>query len=41
VLAALIERVIAHPDDDAALDRIAHEVEEITRAFPAPGIAIV
>jgi glycine hydroxymethyltransferase len=40
VLAELIERVIAHPDDDGALARIAHEVEEITRSFPAPGIAI-
>jgi glycine hydroxymethyltransferase len=40
VLAALIERVIAQPDDDGSLARIAGEVEEITRSFPAPGIAI-
>jgi glycine hydroxymethyltransferase len=40
VLAELIERVIAQPDEDGSLARIAGEVEEITRSFPAPGIAI-
>jgi glycine hydroxymethyltransferase len=39
-LAGFIERVIARPDDEGLLDRIACEAEEITRAFPAPGIAI-
>jgi glycine hydroxymethyltransferase len=40
VLAELIERVIAQPSEDGSLARIAGEVEEITRSFPAPGIAI-
>jgi glycine hydroxymethyltransferase len=39
-LATFIERVIARPDDEAMLERVAHEVEEVTRAFPAPGISI-
>jgi glycine hydroxymethyltransferase len=38
VLAGLIERVVAAPHDDPALERVAREVDELTRGFPAPGI---
>jgi glycine hydroxymethyltransferase len=38
VLAALIERVVAAPHDDPALERIAREVDELTAGFPTPGI---
>jgi glycine hydroxymethyltransferase len=41
MLADFIARVVAQPDDEASLERIAREVEEVTRGFPAPGIAIV
>jgi glycine hydroxymethyltransferase len=41
ILAEFIERVIARPDDEALLEHVAREVEEVTRAFPAPGIAIL
>jgi glycine hydroxymethyltransferase len=40
-LSGFIERAIARPDDEALLDRIAAEVEEVVREFPAPGIAMV
>jgi glycine hydroxymethyltransferase len=39
-LAALIERVVAAPQDGPALERTAREVDELTRAFPAPGIPV-
>ena len=39
MLAGLIERVLAAPHDDPALERVAREVDEITRGFPAPGIS--
>lgn len=41
VLAGFIQRVVAAPGDEAELERVAREVEEVTRGFPAPGIAIV
>jgi glycine hydroxymethyltransferase len=40
VLAGFIQRVVAAPNDDAEIERVAREVEEVTRGFPAPGIAI-
>ncbi|HTV24492.1 MAG TPA: serine hydroxymethyltransferase [Polyangiaceae bacterium] len=40
VLAGLIDRVVASPQDDPALERVAREVDEITRGFPAPGITV-
>jgi glycine hydroxymethyltransferase len=41
VLAGFIQRVVAAPNDEAEIERVAREVEEVTRGFPAPGIAIV
>lgn len=41
VLAGCIERVLAAPDDEAELARVAREVEDVTSGFPAPGLAIV
>jgi glycine hydroxymethyltransferase len=37
-IAAWIDEVVANVDDEATLDRIAHEVAEYCKAFPAPGI---
>ena len=39
-IAAWIDRVIDHADDEAELGRIKQEVAEFCRAFPAPGIRI-
>jgi glycine hydroxymethyltransferase len=39
-IAAWIDRVIDHADDEAELARIKQEVAEFCRAFPAPGIRI-
>jgi glycine hydroxymethyltransferase len=41
VLAGFIQRVVVAPHDEAEIERVAREVEEVTRSFPAPGIAIV
>jgi glycine/serine hydroxymethyltransferase len=37
-IAAWMNRVIASPDD-ATADKVAGEVRELTRKFPAPGIS--
>ena len=39
-IAAWMNQAIVHIEDAAALDRIAGEVREFCRAFPAPGLAI-
>jgi glycine hydroxymethyltransferase len=39
-IAKWIDDAISHVDDEAALNRIAAEVAEMCRNFPAPGIAI-
>jgi glycine hydroxymethyltransferase len=41
IIAELIGRVIAAPDEASELERISHEVAEVARDFPAPGLAIV
>jgi glycine hydroxymethyltransferase len=41
LVAGLIARVIAAPDDTHGLERVAAEVAELVRAFPAPGLGIV
>ena len=37
-IAAWIDEVVANVDDEATLDRIANEVAEYCKAFPAPGV---
>ena len=37
-IAAWMDQVIAHIDDEAAIARVSGEVREFCRAFPAPGI---
>jgi len=39
-IAAWIEEVIAHIDDEATIARVAGEVREHCRSFPAPGVII-
>jgi len=41
LIAGLIARVIAAPDEAAQLQRVSLEVAEVARAFPAPGLAMV
>ena len=37
-IAALFAEALDHVDDEEALDRIAGQVREMVRAYPAPGI---
>ena len=37
-IAGWLETIIASPDDETIADRVANEIREFTRAFPAPGI---
>lgn len=39
-IGAWIDEVITHVDDEAALDRIALEVNDLCRSFPAPGLLL-
>ena len=39
-LAAWMDQVVAAPEDEALLARIAGEVKELCRSFPAPGIPV-
>jgi glycine hydroxymethyltransferase len=39
-LAAFIDQVVAAPGDDALIARIAGEVKEMCRGFPAPGLRV-
>jgi glycine hydroxymethyltransferase len=39
-IAAWIDEVIAHVDDDGVAARVAAEVSEFCRSFPAPGVAL-
>lgn len=39
-LAAFMDQVVAAPGDEALLKRVAAEVKEMCRAFPAPGLRI-
>ncbi|HXZ89395.1 MAG TPA: serine hydroxymethyltransferase [Candidatus Binataceae bacterium] len=39
-IAAWMDEVIAHVDDEAAIARVSGEVREFCRAFPAPGITV-
>jgi glycine hydroxymethyltransferase len=39
-LAGFMDRVVAAPDDEKLLDRVAAEVKELCKAFPAPGILV-
>jgi glycine hydroxymethyltransferase len=39
-VAAWMDEVIAHIDDDAAISRVGADVREFCRAFPAPGILL-
>jgi glycine hydroxymethyltransferase len=39
-LATFIDQVVAAPTDDALVTRIASEVKEMCRAFPAPGLRV-
>jgi glycine hydroxymethyltransferase len=39
-IAAWIDEVVKAPADEAVLGRIAREVEELCKSFPAPGLAI-
>jgi glycine hydroxymethyltransferase len=39
-MAAFIDQVVAAPADDALLARIAGEVKEMCRGFPAPGLRV-
>jgi glycine hydroxymethyltransferase len=39
-IAAWIDRVIQHVDDEEILDRVAREVNEMCRRFPAPGLLL-
>lgn len=39
-IAAWIDAVVQHPDDEEAQKRIAAEVREFCRAFPAPGLPV-
>ena len=41
VVAELLARVLAAPQDEALLQRVAGEVAELVRSFPAPGLAII
>jgi glycine hydroxymethyltransferase len=38
-IAAWIDDVVKAPSDDALITRIAREVEELCKSFPAPGLA--
>jgi glycine hydroxymethyltransferase len=35
-----IDQVVSSPDDDDVIERTKHEVAELCRAFPAPGISV-
>ena len=37
-IARWIDQVVQHLDDEAALKRIAAEVDELCQQFPAPGL---
>ena len=37
LVASLMARVLADPKDDAAIDSVRNEVEELSRGFPVPG----
>jgi len=39
LVASLMARVLADPKDDAAIDSVRNEVEELSRGFPVPGKA--
>ena len=39
-IAAWMDQVISAPDDEAALARVAGEIKELCRGFPAPGIRV-
>jgi glycine hydroxymethyltransferase len=39
-IGAWIDEVVKHAGDEAALDRIAHEVNALCRRFPAPGLLL-
>jgi glycine hydroxymethyltransferase len=39
-IAAWMDEVVSHHDDDAALTRVAGEVRELCARFPAPGIRL-
>jgi glycine hydroxymethyltransferase len=40
-IAGWIDEVVKAPTDDALIGRIAREVEELCKSFPAPGLAVV
>jgi glycine hydroxymethyltransferase len=39
-LARFIDQVVAAPGDDALIARVAGEVKELCRGFPAPGLRV-
>ncbi len=39
-LAAFMDEVVAHADDEARIARVAAEVKELCKGFPPPGIAV-
>jgi glycine hydroxymethyltransferase len=39
-LAGWMDQVAGNMDDEAALDRVRHEVEELCQGFPAPGVPL-
>jgi hypothetical protein len=39
-LAAWMDEVVTNVADDKAIDRVAAEVSEMCRSFPAPGIPV-
>jgi glycine hydroxymethyltransferase len=39
-IARWIDEVVSRCDDQAAIDRVANEVREMCRRFPAPGLAL-
>ena len=39
-IAAWMDEVLAAPDDEAVTERVRAQVEDLCRAFPAPGVPV-